>query len=72
MSPTYSIKLQPDDNGTLLVTCPALPDPPTKIFERQLLIDLLNQDQFLIVALVLNGHASDERPGTSEKLSGLK
>ena len=39
MSLTYPIKLQPDDNGTLLVTCPALPDPPIKIFERQLLVD---------------------------------
>ena len=26
---TYSINLEPDDNGTLLVTCPALPEVTT-------------------------------------------
>jgi antitoxin HicB len=26
---TYPIKLEPDDNGTLLVTCPALPEVTT-------------------------------------------
>ena len=29
MSLTYPIKLEPDDNGTLLVTCPALPEVTT-------------------------------------------
>jgi antitoxin HicB len=29
MSLTYPIKLEPDDNGTLLVTCSALPDVTT-------------------------------------------
>ena len=29
MSLTYPIKLQPDDNDTLLVTCPALPEVTT-------------------------------------------
>jgi predicted RNase H-like HicB family nuclease len=29
MSLTYPIKLEPDDNGTLLVTCPALPEITT-------------------------------------------
>jgi antitoxin HicB len=29
MSMTYPIKLEPDDNGTLLVTCPALPEVTT-------------------------------------------
>ncbi len=27
--PSYRIKLQPDDNGTLLVTCPKLPEVTT-------------------------------------------
>jgi antitoxin HicB len=29
MSLTYPIKLEPDDNGTFLVTCPALPEVTT-------------------------------------------
>ena len=29
MSLTYPIKLEADDNGTLLVTCPALPEVTT-------------------------------------------
>ena len=29
MSLTYPIKLEPDDNGSLLVTCPALPEVTT-------------------------------------------
>jgi antitoxin HicB len=29
MSLTYPIKFEPDDNGTLLVTCPALPEVTT-------------------------------------------
>jgi antitoxin HicB len=29
MSLAYPIKLEPDDNGTLLVTCPALPEVTT-------------------------------------------
>ncbi len=29
MSLTYPIKLTPDDNGTFLVTCPALPEVTT-------------------------------------------
>ena len=29
MSLTYPIKLEPDDNGTLLITCPALPEVTT-------------------------------------------
>ena len=29
MSLTYPIKLEPDDNGTLLVTCPTLPEVTT-------------------------------------------
>jgi antitoxin HicB len=29
MMVTYRVKLEPDDNGTLLVTCPALPEVTT-------------------------------------------
>ena len=29
MTLTYPIKLEPDDNGTLLVTCPTLPEVTT-------------------------------------------
>ena len=55
MSLTYPIKLEPDDNGTLLVTCPALPEVTTfgedeaEAFEHYLLFTRENVSRALSV-----------------------
>ena len=69
MSLAYPIKLEPDDNGTLLVTCPALPEVTTFGEDQADAIEhALDAIEEAIAARMADGREVQEPKGKSRVL----
>ena len=72
MSLAYPIKLEPDDNGTLLVTCPALPEVTTFGEDQADAIEHARDAEEAIAARMADGQEVPEPIGKSRVLSSCR